>query len=406
MYRVTRLKKSTSILSLLPHPFERRWGMRKYLTLLLLSLITFSHAHARSNALEKEMEDYARDIIRAHSELAGNLKTREARLDIYNKAKKAKLLELSKEDARKLRKRDATISDDSFKEALELIKSMQSKEPQITFLIKYAENPKIKAAEKLLAYRLIKHNQTILTNKINHARKELVSAALSQYTDYKDSNKKPAATLEELELRDSQQYTHPTTGEKSDWIYLAHPKIRLKTGNSYIVLAEPEGHGGIRFCGLDNGETVTMKDVPIQKSITQTQASIKKYKEDKAAGKTSPTTKKVPHPIVGLMKKIKAYQNKHDGSRPSSLDDLNLPDREKQYIDPASGKRYDWLYFGDNSPLKIGGNLTVIILAPKAHNGRHVLGLSDGRVGMMTAEQMKKIPQATLNKNNADSEKK
>ena len=176
--------------------------MKNYFMPVIIALLTFSHAHARSNALEREMEDYARDLIRAYPEVVGEKKTREARSEIYKKAKDAKLLELSKDEERTLRKKDPMVSDADYKGALDLIKAIESKEPTIIFLIKYAENPKIKAAEKQLAYRLIKKEQPKLTNQLNHKRKDQVTRALEKYTSYKQEHGKAAKTLAELELMD------------------------------------------------------------------------------------------------------------------------------------------------------------------------------------------------------------
>jgi len=276
--------------------------MNKYLMPLVLAILACAPVHARSNALEKEMEDYARDIVRAHPEVAGNLKTREARAAIYKKAKDAKILELLKIDEKKLRKKDSTVKESDYQEALNLIKSVKSKEPAITFLIKYAENPKIKADEKLLAYRLIKHEQPKLTAQINHLRKERVASALIKYTEYKENNEgKAPTTMEALELTDKEQYTHPITGEASDWIYIAHSKIRINVDGSYIVFAEPTGYGDLRVCGLDSGNTVMMKEESIKKSLEKTQAAIAKYKtqKEKFPAKKHPNPKKsLTHSLV------------------------------------------------------------------------------------------------------------
>jgi len=383
--------------------------MYRYLLTVLLLTLTLSSTQARLNPLEREMEHYARNIIRAHPELAGGKKTRDARADIYNKVKKSHILDLSKEDAKKLRKHQSLISEASFQESLKLINSIKEKKPEVDFLAKYASRKKIKPIEKLLAYRLMEQMKPQLQRALQQDRNKSLLKVLTAYTNYKSSHDgKIPTNIEDLQLPDDcSQFVHPNTSEKSDWVYLAHPTIHLKYAQTFIIIAEPEPINGYRTCGLDNGKIVSFKEDSIANHLSSTLQRIKQAKEAPAqppVAKKQPENRQPPrqrkvskkrrtiHLMANVIRKCFAYKQTHQGKFPPSLDDLELADDEKQYIDPQSGKRYDWVYYGNNSPLNAGNGVRIFIVSPKTYQGRFFVGLTNGKLGEVPEEQLKKRP--------------
>jgi len=76
--------------------------MKKILiTLAVMALFAGVTQAARQNAVDKEMEDYARDLFRAHPEAAGDDKPRDAAKKMYEDAKQNRLLELTKDEEKK-----------------------------------------------------------------------------------------------------------------------------------------------------------------------------------------------------------------------------------------------------------------------------------------------------------------
>jgi len=357
--------------------------MKKYLMLALTLLVCTAPAHAaRGNVLEKEMEDYARDFYRAHPDAAGDKKTREAREDLVKKAKSDQILELTKDQEKLLRKRDDVVTDGAFKTALNKLKALNSKDPEVTFLIKYSEKEKIKPAEKLLAHRLTEKIYEKAAAKAGEARGKQMFAVMAKYSEYKATNGKAPASLADLDLPDElKQFTNPATGEKSDWIYIGHLGPTLKTGDSHIVLAEPEPLGDARVCGLDNGNIVNFKDSAVKGHLEK----LSKSAPNKGAGPTTaPAGKQVDHPGLAnmktLMKKIRIFKELYNGRLPATLAELDLTDDEKQYTDPDGGAKMDWIYYPKKSPFKTNTGEFFIVISPKAYKGNRMVGLSNDKV--------------------------
>ncbi len=357
------------------------------LILATLSLcITTTHA-ARKNALQKEMEHYARELYRAHPEAAGDKKPREAREEDIKDAQNAHVLDLTKADEKKLRKRQDMVGPGMFSTALKDLKALNSKDPKITFLIKYAEKEKIKPAEKLLAYRLIQHHYKKAAAKAARERGKRLAIILSKYAAYKEANDgKAPASLDDLDLpEDCKKFTN-SKGEKVDWIYIGHLGPRLRTRDSYVILAEPEPLGEARVCGLDNGRVINFRNSAVQEQLEQIVKAMKDGTATRGGGGYAPHPAATP--LSSLMKNYMVYKNNNDGKGPASLDDLDLTEEEKQYKSPASGEKSDWIYLGDASKIMVKDGIKIVIVAPKAHAGTRLCGLSDGRVTTVKDSQI------------------
>lgn len=346
---------------------------------------------ARQNALEKEMEGYARDLFRAHPEAAGDDKPRDAAEKMYKEAQQEKLLELTKADEKKLRKREEMVGGGMYTTALNELKSLNSKDPKITFLIKYAENPKIKADEKLLAYRLMQHHYKTGAEQAARDRSKRLATILTNYTAYKkDHGGKAPASLADLNLpKDCQKFTN-SKGEEVDWIYIGHLGPALKTNNTHVVLAEPEPLGDGRVCGLDDGNIVTFKNSQIQPHLEKL-AHAKSGQNggtNENGGNANGGQPVAEGALAGFMKKYKIFKELNNNKEPTSIDDLNLAEEDKKYTDPASGKKIDWIFLGQSSRISAGGDIKVIVVAPMAHNGGRLAGLSDGKVVRIEESQI------------------
>ncbi|BDS05337.1 hypothetical protein NT6N_03770 [Oceaniferula spumae] len=358
--------------------------MKKYLMFCLTILLSATALQAaRENALEKEMEDYARDFYREHPDAAGDKKSREAREDLVKKMKGAQVLDLTKDQEKKLRKREDLVTDGTFKTALDQLKALNSKEPDVTFLIAYAEKEKIKPAEKLLAHRLIQHTYQSAMQKATEARGQRMYQVMAKYTEYKSANGKAPASLAELNLPDDcKQFVDPTTGAKKDWIYIGHLGARLKANESHIVLAEPEPLGEARVCGLDDGKIVNFKESSIKEHLDKL-ANATPSGDGDSSGANVPTGSNSNHPgfatFKSLMKKYKIHKQLNGGRAPESLSDLDLTDEEKQYTDPDGGGKSDWIFLGDKSKIKNGDGTACVLVSPKAYKGVRLIGLADGR---------------------------
>lgn len=349
--------------------------MKKPLLFLVAAVVlTGISQAARKNALEKEMESYARDFFRAHPEAAGDKKPRDARETMIRDARNAKILQLTKADKKKLRKRQDMVGPGIFSTALNELKSLKSKTSEITYLIKYAEQENIKPNEKLLAYRLIQHTYEKAVAESTKARIKQLASVLAKYTSYKKAHQSKAPdSLNDLDLaEDYKQFTN-SKGEKIDWIYIGHLGPILQITGSHIVLAEPEPHGEIRICGFDDGNVIPIKNDKVEKHIN----SVLKAMKDGTVGRDKIVANRS---LAGVMEKIKSYKGQNDGKLPESLDKLNLPENSKQYTDPVNGKKLDWLYLGKQSRISVGDGVTVIIVAPRSHQGKRLVGLSNGKV--------------------------
>ncbi|MGB0992537.1 MAG: hypothetical protein ACPG32_08710 [Akkermansiaceae bacterium] len=380
--------------------------MKKHFIFLATLILCLTQAHARSNALEREMEDYARDLIRAHPEVAGEKKTRTAREDVFKEAKNAKLLDLTKAQEKKLRKREALVTDGVYKTAIKNMKLLNSKDPEIIFLLKYAEKQGIKPVEKTLAHRLLDNKYKKAAAKAAEARGKRMHAVMAKYAAYKQTNGKPPASLDDLELaEENKQFVDPATGDKHDWIYIGHLGARLKTNNTHVVLAEPIPLGANRVCGLDDGNIVQFTNSGIKGHLEKIQESMKNGTAKPAPNKPDPDTptppseeKKKPakpaHPALPQLKSIMAkymtYKRANDGNHPKSLDDLKLSDDEKQYTPPEGGDKEDWIFLGDESEISVGNGVRVVICSPKASKGIRIVGLSDGRTGTIQDSNISK----------------
>ncbi len=80
------------------------------------------------------------------------------------------------------------------------------------------------------------------------------------------------------------------------------------------------------------------------------------------------------------MKKYRIYKELNNDNEPASLADLNLGDEHKQYTDPASGEKSDWIFLGKSSRISIGNGIKVVVVSPKAHAGFRLVGLSNNKM--------------------------
>lgn len=346
----------------------------------LLCLGMASAAH--STKLQKEMEDYARDLLRKHPEAAGEKKKRDAREDMVKEARNDRIFELTETQEKNLRRRKDIVTDGEFKTVLKQMKALNSKDPKVTFLIEYAEQDKIKAIEKVLAYRLMKRDYTKAAEKAANERSKRMKTILAKYSDYKAANSKAPESLADLDLPEDCKKFVNSKGEKVDWIYIGHLGPQLKTETSYVVLVEPEPSGGARVCGLDSGDIVRFKNSAVESNINKIVEAMKNGTAKKASDQQQGGGN---HPSMGalksLMGKYMTYKKANEGKAPASLDALDLTADEKQYTSPASGEKMDWIFLGSASKISVGNDVKVVIAAPKASQGVRIIGLSDGRVG-------------------------
>ncbi len=348
------------------------------LILTAMAALSVSMHAAGQNALEKEMDDFARDFFRAHPEAAGELRARAAREKMIKDAKSSRILELNKATEKKLRRRDEVVRPNTYADALTRLKSLNSKDPQIAFLLKYAEKEKIKTAEKLLAFRLAQRLYIkAITDAADTVNKHL-AIILAKYSDYKKANNgKAPANLDALKLPEECKKFVTTQGEKTDWIYFGHLGALLKTKDSHVVIATPAPLGSLRPCGLDNGHVIGFENEQIKSQLDKIAKAIKE-------GTTAPGGANNNHPaasaLAGLMKKYRIYKELNNDNEPSSLADLNLGDEHKQYTDPASGEKSDWIFLGKSSRISIGNGIKVVVVSPKAHAGFRLVGLSNNKM--------------------------
>lgn len=334
---------------------------------------------ARQNALEKEMEDYARDYYRKHPEAAGDKNKRDAREELVKQAQSDRVLQLSEKQAKMLRRRKDVVTDGSLKTAVGNLKSLNSKDPEIAFLIEYAGQKKLKPAEKLLAHRLAVHRYQKAMAKAAADRTARMQAVMAKYTAYKAANGKAPGSLAELNLPDDcRQFIDPATGKKSDWIYIGHLGARLQAGESFVVLAEPVPLGSSRVCGLDNGKISPFKDSQIKEYLK------KLVKAAADGGGAAPAVGAGGnHPglpaLESLMKKYLAYKQRHNNTGPDTLSELELTAGERQYSDPDTGEKSDWIFLGEKSRLKGQDGVALVIVSPKPYKGVRIAGLADGR---------------------------
>lgn len=345
----------------------------------------FSSA-ATSSKLVDEMRDYVRALVRAHPEAAGDKKKKEAREDMVKKAGQQGVFEVTEDQEKKLRRRKDVVADGEYKQALAQLKSLNSKDPKVTFLIKYAGQERIKGAEKLLAYRLMKRDYAKAAEKASSERGKRVTAILAKYTAYKTAHSKPPASLADLDLpEDCKQFVN-SKGEKVDWIYIGHLGPRLKANNSHVVLVEPEPLGDARICGMDSGEVVRFKNSSIEGQINKLVEAMKNGTVQPGApgggGGASSAA------LAAIMKKIALHKDLNNGKSPSTLGELELDAGHKTYTDPATGEKLPWIYLGDKSRIAVNNDTTVIIAAPKAHNGKRLVGLSNGKTAVVDDQQI------------------
>ncbi|MFK7911245.1 MAG: hypothetical protein AB8F34_11695 [Akkermansiaceae bacterium] len=353
------------------------------LTAFITSGLSFA---ATSRKMVDEMEDYVRDLIRAHPEVAGDKKKKEARADMVKEAGQNRVFEVTEAEEKKLRRRKDMMKDGEYKAALENIKSLNSKDPKITFLIKYAEEKNIKGVEKFLAYRLIKFNYASAAQKVSHEREKRMATILKLYVDYKAANSKPPASLEDLKLPEDCKKFVDSKGNKIDWIYIGHLGPRLKANNSHVVLIEPEPLGDIRVCGMDTGEVVRFQNSSVEAPIKKLVDAMDKG-DVKPAGVESGSSAASPA-LSAIMKKIALYKDLNNNKMPGSLNDLTIDEKHKVYKDPVSGEETPWIYLGVKSRIQVNKELKVIIVAPKAHNGKRLAGLSDGKIVALNDKQI------------------
>lgn len=345
---------------------------------------------ATSQKLMSEMEDYARDLVRKHPEVVGDKKKKEYREDMVKQAGQAGVFELSKDQEKLLRRRKEIVPNDKFQEMLSKMKALNSKDPKVTFLISYAENDRIKAVEKVLAYRLMQRDYAKAAEKAANERGKHMHTVLQKYVDYKQTNSKPPASLSDLGLpEESKKFTN-SKGEKVDWIYIGHLGPRLKTNNSHVVLIAPEPAGDARACGLDNGEIVRFKNSSVQGHIDKIVKSMNDGTATPTGGGGSnvQTGSGSSQALSAIMKRIKIYKELNNDKLPSSLSDLKIAPEHKNYTDPASGEKLAWIYLGANSRIRVGENTKVIIVAPKANGDKRLAALSDGRIITIPEKQI------------------
>lgn len=342
------------------------------------------------NALEREMEDYARDFYRAYPDAAGDVKPRQAAANLLKKLKVNKILDLTRDQEKQLRKKEDVVSETAYTTAIENLKGLGSKEPNIMFLLKYADREDLKPVEKLLIYRLNEIYYHPAAEKSIAARKKVMSDILKKYKDYNAEERKAPASLADLDLPEGlKQFLNPITGEKMDWIYIGHRKRRITAHDSHIVLAEPVGSGQFRLCGLDNGKVGTYKENSISKSLEKILTTPDPIK--KPGGGTAPTGS---HPematLKSLMKKYVTYRKEQKKS-PKALADLELSDDEKSYKDPETGDLSDWIFLGKKSPIQGKDRVPVVIVAPKGYKGKRIAGLHDGRTVSISDASISKL---------------
>ena len=341
---------------------------------------------ASQNALDKEMEDFARDFFRAHPEAAGELRTRAAREKMVKDTKSSNILELNKDTEKKLRRRDEVVRPDRYATALTRLKSLDSKDPQITFLIEYAEKEKIKNAEKLLAFRLAERLYMKAAADAAGMVNKHLAIILANYSDYKKANNgKAPANLDALKLPEECKKFITSQGDKIDWIYIGQLGARLKVKDSHVVIATPEPVGASRPCGLDNGQIVSFENEQVKSHLDKIVASIKGGATAQGGGDNN-------HPaagtLAGLMNKYRIYKELNNDKEPSSLADLNLKDEHQQYTDPASGEKSAWIFLGKSSRISIGNGIKVVVVSPKPHAGFRLVGLSNNKISTVKEEQI------------------
>lgn len=367
--------------------------MKNSLVVLFMSALFLSHAQARSNALEREMKSYVRDLLKAHPEVYDGKKERDVREDMIRKATKAKLLELSKEEERRIRKHDPLVSDADFNKAFSDIKAMVKKsDVEINFLVAYAEEPKLKTVQKALAYRLSKGALKKLNIRSNSLRNDRMMAVMVRYTEYKDEHGKAPTTLADLKLaEENSQFINPVTGKKSNWIYIYHPTLRLKAQGSFLVLVEPESPNGTTLCGLDKGSVIGISEKKLRPQVDNVLKKLEEAKKNPAKKTQQPANAKSQKTIQSIVSKLQAYKNENDGSFPNDLSELTLAEDEKQYTNPENGEKTDWYYFGNSDQFRINKDKFIVLMSPKAYRGGHTVVLSDGKVGLIAAAQASRI---------------
>ncbi len=368
--------------------------MKKILiTLAVMALFAGVTQAARQNAVDKEMEDYARDLFRAHPEAAGDDKPRDAAKKMYEDAKQNRLLELTKDEEKILRKREEMVVAGRYSAAIDQLKALNSKDPKISFLIKYAENPKIKSDEKLLAYRLMQHNYKKAAVDAARARRIRITTILTKYRAYKDSNDgKAPPSLGDLDLpEDCQKFTN-SKGEEVDYIYIGHLGPRLNTNNTHVVLIEPEPLGDNRVCGLDDGNVANFKNSQVQPHIDKIVKSMNDGTAPNSGGggdgKAGGGQAAPAGALTGFMKRYKIFKELNNDKEPSSIDELNLADKDKNYTDPGTGEKLDWIFLGSSSKISAGEGIKVIVASPKPSGGSRLAGLSNGKVVTIKESQI------------------
>ena len=355
---------------------------------LTIAAIVLGHvaSAATSQKLLGEMEDYIRDLIRAHPEVVGEKKKKKYREEMVEQARREGIYELSEAQEKNLRRNKEVVKDNDFATTLKQMKSLNSEDPKVTFLLKYAQQDRIKSVEKLLAYRLMKRDYGKAAQKAADARAKRMKVILTKYTDYKTANNKPPADLATLDLpEDCKQFVN-SKGEKVDWIYFGHLGPQLKTDSSHIVLVCPEPLGDARTCGLDNGEVVHFKNSSIEKQINKVLEAIKNGTIQPSAGGASAGGAQAA--LAAIMKRLKVYQELNNGKLPDALSDLKVAPEHLNYTDPATGKKSPWIYLGSNSPLRVNDKVKVLVVAPQPHQGRRLAGLSDGKIGALDDKQI------------------
>ena len=360
----------------------------KMLTIAISStLLVLGSAHAAtSSKLVDEMEDYVRDLIRAHPEVIGDKKKTQAREAMVNNAGQQRVFELTEDEAKLLRRRKDLVKDSDYRATLEKMKALHSKDPEITFLIKYAEQEKIKSAEKLLAYRLMKLDYAQAAEKVAAHRSKIMHTILKKYADYKAANSKPPQSLHDLELpQECKKFTN-SKGKKVDWIYIGHLGPQLKTDNSHIVLIEPEPNGDVRICGMDNGQVTRFQNNSVEGHINKLVETMKKDDTNRSAQQVATNTSSAS--LMKVMKKIALHKDLYNNKLPNSLNDLKIDEADKCYTDPETGEKTPWIYLGKSSKIQGSSGVKIIIAAPKAHQTKRLAGLSNGKIVLLNDDSI------------------
>lgn len=363
-------------------------SIRHYFMFLMISLFAVAAVEARSNnPLQDEMEDYAKDVLRVCPELAGDKRTREAREALVTEARNNRLLELSEDQAKLLKRRKDVVNKAEFETLLEEFKSLAGEDKEAQFLLKYAEDPRIKPAGRLLAFRMMGAKKQSLVEKRAQQRSKRIHKVANLYKNYVDSKGKAPGSLEELGLPDDcRSFSNPLTQQDMDWIYLGAGGRTFKLGNAKVVIVEPVDVNGTRMCGLENGEVSPVRNADFEKFYAKLQEDMKKPKQaqtpqGQANGKSGGAG---GHPAFAqmqpLMRKYVAYRQLHDGEIPASLDDLNLNEEQKMFVDPDSGEKSEWVYLGRDAKLKAGKDVHVVLVAPYSVQGVSAVGLSNGKM--------------------------